>query len=564
MRSDRRDLLVVGIVAALLFLPGLGSRDLWNPDEPRYAEVAREMVATGEYFVPHLNGALYTQKPPLLFWCISLASTLTGGINEVSARLPSAFAAVGATLLTFLLSLRFFGRRAAWLAAAAFATGIKIFWQGRIGQIDMLLICLVSLAVWFWVRSETEDRPGLARLFFVFAGVATLAKGPVGLLPPLLSILAFYSLARDRAGFARLRVGTGLALWAAIVLAWLVPAALAGGAEYWQPIVFKQNLERYANPWHHHQPWHYYLTVIPADFFPWSFLLPSALVAGWKGLGLGTWRTPLASFAGSGEDPRARRGFLFALCWVVVTVLFFSLSPAKRTVYILTMVPAMAMIVGAGLDRIADDLARWRRWLLIPLAGIAAVITLCFAAAIVAQRALSQGGSLADLLVRKTPALTSLDPALPAIVATCLAVLTLGAVGALVLAWRSQVERAFATLAAGMGMGALGLVVFVLPGINPIKSARPIVDAYLARSAPEEPYAIYPRLDAPVLFYTRRTAVWPQSEDELRAFAARPGRVWLFIEADDLRALSTPLPLVEVTRGLDPRDGYVLMTSPSR
>ncbi len=533
--SQRAALLLVALLGASLFLPGLGSRDLWNPDEPRYAEVAREMLASGQYLVPHLNGEVYTQKPPLQFWAMCAASLVTGGINEVSARLPAALAAIGTLLLVFLLGERFFGRRAAWLAVAAFATCGKILWQGRIGQIDMLLTALVTLGVWFWARGETENRPGFHLLFFVAAGFATVAKGPVGLLPPLLAMLAYYAWMRDRAGLARLRPWWGLLIWAAVVLAWLLPAGLAAGGDYLQQIVFKQNVTRYADPWHHHQPFYYYLTVLPADFFPWSFLLPTALVVGWR------------RFVREDRGP-ASRGFRFALCWVVVTVLFFSISPAKRTVYVLTMFPGLALLVGAALDQLAATWPRERRWLTVPLSLLAGLLVLLTAAVI-------------PVAVRREE-VALLPPWLPEAVTAWLAVAAAGALGAFFLARKGDVSRAAGSLAAGMGLCAVGLVLVALPSVNDLKSSRPVVEEYLKLSEPAEPYAIYPRLDAPVLFYTRRIAVWPQNEEELRAFVAQPGKRWLFIEKDDLERLEQPLPMVEVERGKDPGDGYVVMRKP--
>ncbi|HSF39187.1 MAG TPA: glycosyltransferase family 39 protein, partial [Thermoanaerobaculia bacterium] len=145
MSERQRDLLLLTLLAALLFLPGLGSRDLWNPDEARYVEVAREMRLLGTYAVPHLNGRVYSEKPPLLFWLIDLSAAVTGRLDETTARLPIAFSAIGAILLVYLLGDRLFGRRAGWIAAAAFATCFKILWQGRFGQIDMLLVALVTL-----------------------------------------------------------------------------------------------------------------------------------------------------------------------------------------------------------------------------------------------------------------------------------------------------------------------------------------------------------------------------------------------------------------------------------
>ncbi|HXT22381.1 MAG TPA: glycosyltransferase family 39 protein, partial [Thermoanaerobaculia bacterium] len=155
----RRDLLLLALAAALLFLPGLGRRDLWNPDEARYAEVAREMRDAGSWALPRLNGAIYTQKPPLLFWLIDGASLLTGEVDETAARLPSALAGIGAVLLVYRLGRRFHGRRAGLLGAAAFATCFKVMWQARFGQIDMLLAFLVALQLWWFVRGYTESRP---------------------------------------------------------------------------------------------------------------------------------------------------------------------------------------------------------------------------------------------------------------------------------------------------------------------------------------------------------------------------------------------------------------------
>ncbi|HEX7184586.1 MAG TPA: glycosyltransferase family 39 protein [Thermoanaerobaculia bacterium] len=528
----RRDLAVLALLAVLLFLPGLGRRDLWNPDEARYAQVAREMRQTGSYALPHLNGQVYTQKPPLLFWSMAAFGALRGEVDETAARLPSALAAIGAALLVFRTGERLFGRRAGWLAAAAFATCAKILWQGRFGQIDMLLTALVALGVWFWVRGFTEGRPGLYPLFFLCAGAATLAKGPVGLLPPLLSILAFLAVTRNGAEAKRLRVGLGLLVWAAVVLAWLVPAGLAGGREYLEQIVFKQNVTRYADPWHHHQPWYYYLTVIPADFFPWSFLLPAALVIGWKRL-----------------EGKAREGFLFCLCWMLVTVVFFSLSPAKRTVYVLTMYPAMALMVGAALDRIAAEWPRDRRWAQVPLALLAVLALLVLAALpIIAGRRAEEVAVLGG------------EPFVWTVFAAFVP-LFLGAAWAW---WESRVgriSRAAAGLAAGMAALILATAFFLLPRFDVVKSARPMARLLLQRMQPGEPYGIYPRLDSTFLIYTRRFAVALDSEEKLRDFAARPGRVWILAQKDDLARVETPLPpLRKVAEDPDPREGYVLLT----
>lgn len=542
MTERRRDLLILALLASLLVLPGLGNRAVWNPDEARYAEVAREMRVLGEWLVPHLNGEIYSEKPPLLFWLINLSSLVTGGLNEWAARLPSALAAVATVLLTYRMGRRLVSRRAGWLAAAVLATSVKVMWQGRFGQIDMLLTALVAAAVWFWVRGYTEERPGLYYLFFLFAGLATLAKGPVGLLPPLLSAVAYLLAVREPGELRRMRIGRGLLLWAAVVAAWLLPAALDAGGGYLETMVFKQNVTRYADPWHHYQPFWYYLWVLPADFYPWFALLPTAIVVGWRRL-----RT----------SARERRGYLFALSWTVVTLVFFSLSPAKRTVYLLQMYPAMALLVGTALDRLGADWGELgkgaRRWLVWPLGVLAAAAVLLPAAA-------------PFVAVHNARDLAPLGPGVvPEVVAaTCL-----GAAGALAAWWltrRGRVTAAAGALAGGTAAMALVVFLWSLPRLDAVKSARPLSELLVERMGPGETYAIYPRLDAPFLFYTERFAVLPYGDDELVRYAESPGRQWLLIERDDLARIEEergePLPLVEVARDPDPRAGYVLMTDP--
>jgi 4-amino-4-deoxy-L-arabinose transferase-like glycosyltransferase len=460
------------------------------------------------------------------------------GVDETSARLPSALSAVGALLLVYRIGERFFGRRAAWLAAAAFGTCFKVIWQARFGQIDMFLTALVTLGVWFWVRGYTEKRPGFYPLFFLAAGFATLAKGPVGLLPPLLSFLLFLWITGDREEIRRMRIGRGLLLWAAVMLAWLVPAGLEAGPDYLRQIVFRQTVTRYADPWHHFAPPWFYLEILPGDFFPWSFLLPTAIVVGWTRLA-----GRLHPFRQEGGLPRA--GFLLSLCWVVVTLLFFSLSAAKRSVYILTLYPAMALLVGAGLELAAAEWPRWRRAVAVPLAVVAG-LTLLLAAAL-------------PVLGRRRPETFLLGgtPFVLGLVGVLLPLL-LGAGAAWWAARSGAVPRAAATLATGMALTGLGMALYALPRFDLFKSARGLSEILAARMAPGEPYAIYPRLDSTFLFYTRHYCVDIDSEETLRRTLARPGRVWLLAERDSFAEIKDLPPLVEIARDADPEQGYIL------
>lgn len=522
-----RQRLGVLLLGALIFLPGIASRDLWNPDEPRYTVVAREMVESGNYLVPHLNGDVYKEKPPLQFWAIAAAGGLLGGIGPAAARLPAVLAACLTMLLLFELGGLLFSRRAGWLAAVIFATAVRVLWQGRVGQIDGLLVGLVALAMYLWARGFFEGRRGLYPWFFVVTGLATVAKGPVGLLPPLLSIVAFLLISKHRSQLRELRVGRGLLLWAVVVLAWFVPAVLAGGGEYLQAMLLKQNVTRFVEPWHHHRPWFYYLTVIPHDFFPWSFLLPSALVVGWR------------RFTG-----RERLAFLWALCWFVVTVVFFSLSPGKRTVYILTMYPALALLVAAATDRLAEHWPRDRRWWTVPMVLLAALLTALAAAF--------------PFVARNRPELDLFAPWLPTAVACLLGFLAAGAIVALIVSFKGRPALAAGVLAGTFGFAAVGAVVGLLPLFDVVKSARPLSEKMLASMAPGDTYAIYPRIDPTFIFYTHKRAVILNTEEQLFEYAARRDGVWLFADREALAKLSRPLPMEEVARDNEGEEGYTL------
>ena len=537
--------LLVAALALALFLPGIASRDLWNPDEPRYAEVAREMRESGSWFVPRLNGRLYSEKPPLHFWSIALFSALPGVPLEAAARIPALLAAMATLLLLGDLAARLFDRRAAWLALLVLVSSTKFLWQGRIGQIDMTLVALVTAAMHCFVRGLVESRPGFYRGFFFFAGLATLAKGPVGLLPPLAGIVLFALATGRRRLLAEMRIPTGLLIWAAVVLVWLVPAGFAGGREYLETIVFKQNLTRYADPWHHFQPWYYYLSVLPIDFFPWSFFLPGAIAIGQR--------------RATGD---ARRGYELALSWAIATLVFFSVSPAKRTVYILTMYPALALLVAIAFVEIEWSWPRLRRSLTVPAGLVALVLAVLPALGAIAVRWTPERW---QLRVRQTlAALEPMGPGLLPLLGALGWVLAAAAVAAWLAARQGRPRRMAWWLTAGFGsIAALGSVL-ILPRFDAVKSARPMAARLVEHAAPGEPYAMWPRLDAPIVVYSRRYAVELATLDELYAFARRPGTVWLLIQKDDLARLEQPLPLVEVARDDVRDDGYALLTSRGR
>lgn len=536
--ARRRDLLLVAALGLLLYLPAIGNHDLWNPDEPRYAEQAREMVAAGNLMVPLYNGEPDTHKPPLMFWSIAAASMVTGSLDETAARLPSALAAVGTMLLIFASGLRLFGRRVAWLAVLCFVSIPWLLWQGRIGQIDMLLTFLVTLAMHFWLRGWVEDRPAFYRLFFVAAGLGTLAKGPPALLVPLLAIVAFLAIERDRDELRRLRVGSGLAIWAAVVLAWLVPAGVVAGKAWFHEIAVTQTLVRFFSPMDlpvemtgHLKPWYYFLIIVPEGLVPWAWLFPSALRIGWSELG--------------GRD---RERLLFLVCWVAMTVLFFSLSPAKRSVYVLIMVPALLLVVAVGIDRALESWPRFRRWIVLPLAIL--VLALAGLAAWIA----SNGATISGL--------EAMGPEFVRLLVIGVGVLALLVAVGVAIVCLGRACLGLGTVAASMTLATMIGVLVLVPRFEPVKSDRPMAEILMERKSPEDPYAFYGRQDAGFLFYTRQFAPLINNPEDLTSYLHENDPAWLLVERGYLGEIDESLGLIEEARDRDSKRGFVLFRSP--
>ena len=337
----------VVVVSAVLFAAGIAWYDLWSPDEPRYAQAAREMMQRGDYVVPHVNAEPYYEKPPLLFWLIAFFSVPFGDVNNISARAPSVASAIITVALTYQLALRLFTPRIALWAALILMTNLRFWWQARFGQIDMLLTaCMTTslFALWHW--HTTRKRSWLVLLY---AGLALglLAKGPPALLFPLLAIFFFYWGAKSERRATHWIMGAVLAL--APVVAWFVAARMLAAdttqAAAAQSVgdLFRNIVGRLFLGISKAQPPWYYLTTIPVDLMPWTLLLPWGI---WW-----TWRCR-----------RSSESYRFLLAWVVPALIFFSISIGKRNIYILPLWPAIAMLIAASLPPIIDEgRARWRR-----------------------------------------------------------------------------------------------------------------------------------------------------------------------------------------------------------
>jgi len=336
-----RDIALLVSLGLLLIASGIGLRDPWPADEPRFALIARDMVASGNWLFPKVGGDLYADKPPLFFWLMAACYALTGSLR-VSFLLPSFLAGVGTILLVYDLGRRLWNREAGLCAALILLFTVQFTLQARLAQIDATLCFLITLSLYGLLRHLLlRSGWGWYALGGFAAGLGVITKG-VGFLPLL--ILLPYAWAHWRkwplpevSGSSAHWIWAPLAFVVAIAL-WVVPMLIAVASSgdpalhaYRNEILFHQTVTRYASAWHHQQPFYYYVTVILTMWLPLVLLLP--------------WLIPRWAKQLREHDTR----ILLLLGWAVIVLVFFSASPGKRGLYILPVLPAVALASGEWL-----------------------------------------------------------------------------------------------------------------------------------------------------------------------------------------------------------------------
>ena len=458
--TGRRALAGIALAAAVALVPSLFTRDPWSPDEPRAAEVAREMVVLGNYLVPHLNGAPYSDKPPVFYWLASCFWRLGFGVN--SGRMVALLATTGTLLVVYALGRRLHSPATGLLAALITLTTSLHLFIPKFGVLDTLLAFFTASSIGCVVRAF-EGGPARGRWWlaaYTLAALAVLTKGPVGLMVPLVVGLAYGALRRREAVLGGWWHLAGASLLLALVAAWLVPACIAAGPEYANDILFQQTAQRLDGT-SHYKPAHYYVTHAPEFFFPWTLL---ALLAGcWA------WREARA---------RGDRAAVLGLAWLVSVLVFFSLFTGKRERYLLPLLPAVGLLCARHAVAVMGGEAaegRWRRALwkaTFVLLGLFAVglVGVALAPGRVAARFGADAEVLAELAAAMTPAvLVGAGVAGAAMLAACLWGLHAGPGGS------GEGRRIAATVAAAL-IASLAIDLLGTPILNRFKSGCNLIE----------------------------------------------------------------------------------------
>jgi 4-amino-4-deoxy-L-arabinose transferase-like glycosyltransferase len=344
LSDGRLGILLVSALALALALFHTAQIPLIDRDEGRYAEAAREMLASGDWLVPRQFGIPYLEKPPLFYWLTAAACGLVG-LDEYGARLVSALAAAFGVLSTGLFARRMFGPRAGLASATILATSGLYFVLARVAVTDMLFSVLLAGALLSYFLAETEGRSYAP--FWLLAAAATLTKGPVA--PVLCGLVGLGHLA-VRGSWQSLRMRrfwVGLPLYLIVVLPWFVLIELRYPT-FLDFYVYKEHVLRVAGD-EHREAFYWYLPWLLAGFLPWT----PVLLAGLPAIRRGT-----------EEDSPAGSAARFAVIWVAVVFVFFSVPRGKLAPYILPVFPALAILLGDALARrtIATATSRAMPW----------------------------------------------------------------------------------------------------------------------------------------------------------------------------------------------------------
>jgi 4-amino-4-deoxy-L-arabinose transferase-like glycosyltransferase len=338
----RTDVLLIAGFCAFLFFYGMGQFGLIGADEPRYAQVAREMLERRDWITPVLGGHAWLEKPPLYYWQAMLTYSIFG-VSDVAARIP---AAIDATLLIVVVYLFFrkFRRGVEVDAALITASCAGVIGYAHAASMDMALAATFSvgmLAWWAW--RESEKQLYLAP-FYACLALGMLAKGPVA---PFLAgavIIVFAALSRELRLVQRTLWLPGILLFCAIALPWYFAVQMRN-PQFFREFILQHNLARFSSDlYRHRQPVWYYLPVIALALVPWTVFISAAFLES-----LGIWWAERKSV--SAEPDLELQFRVFACCWLVVPVAFFSISQSKLPGYILPATPAGAVLLADYLRR---------------------------------------------------------------------------------------------------------------------------------------------------------------------------------------------------------------------
>ncbi len=486
----RNRIVAVAFLLALcfgLYLWRLGNIPFHTRGEPREALVIWEMTRTGNWILPLINGDYIPFKPPLFHWFGILTSEVYGGVNELTARLPSALFATAGVFLIYFAAGRFWNPKAGLIAGLVLATRPEWWSSATETQVDMTLAFFITAAlVLFYVMYEGEHYSvGWSSALAGLVALATLAKGPIGCAVPTLSMIVFLAARRDFAFLKKVHIFSALLVFAVIAGSWYASALWQGGWAFFRRQILEENLGTAEGTFGHPQSYDYFFPIFMLNLAPWSLFLPA-----------------IGYFIYSRRRTLSADHLLFPIIWLVTVFVFFTLSSGKRGVYILPLYPAAALLVGAWWSNVEKGDVH-ARWLVSATAFFLAAFTLVFVGLFVLS-VRGAGVPFPKKLEVVTELLQSALPMARAAVATALGLMGASAILILGSLWRKNWNGLWIALT----VIATAVIIFFKFAFNPAVAAKhtlkPFINRLSQHVAPQTPLLFYRAFDYGTIFYYRK------------------------------------------------------------
>ncbi len=505
---------LLSLFCTLVFVWGLGDIPFYTKGQPREATVIWEIYHYddwGDWILPLRNGYIIPSKPPLFHWLGTLVSLTFGQLNEFSIRFPSALLALLGVLLTYRVGAVLWGVEAGLIAGLTLATSFEWVRAATTARVDMTLTFFMVVAFFsFWSlyrKQQACPEPGRrvgwveALGFFCLLGLATLAKGPIGVVLPGLVIGVFLCIKRDllfvrHLHLSRLIVG-GL-LFLIVAGSWYALALWQGGEEFFEKQIMKENVLRFVSSGSagagHVHPFYYFIPNLFLGMAPWSFFFP-----------------PLIYFLYQCRQRWAEKNFTYLIVWIVTIFLFYSASSSKRTVYILPIYPAIALLLGAWWQELRrGEIALPQGFLMLMKAagyGCCGVVSLASIGVIAHASGFDPLGLIRPFLHPKDQSNLPLFTGIVADHPVAFAVWFMGVGGAMVLlVWglrRQAWERVFGGLVVFTTSIFLLINHVIQPTLAAARTFRPFMGRVVER-VEEQPLFFFRSFDSGALYYADR------------------------------------------------------------
>jgi 4-amino-4-deoxy-L-arabinose transferase-like glycosyltransferase len=525
-------ILVVVAFGGILCFYNLGGWDLWNSDEPRHAQIAKEMLQGEGWIIPHLNSEVYPDTPPFSLWLIAFTAQAIGGMNELAARFPSALFGVLTLLLLFFLGKRLFSEKTALLAALILATNVAFLWLSRRANTDATLTLFTTAAITFLYVGfhQQKGRWILYLLAYCAMSLGVLTKAQIGATVPIVVVGGYFLLQREMRFFNDPAHIPGVALFVAFIGGWLSLAYLSGGGGYLQGLLSQQAVSTFFATTFQSRSLYYYVVNFPAGFVPWIIFLPSAMIYGLSSKG-------------------RKKEFVFIFFWFVVTFTFFSLAQSKHEPSLLPLYPAAALMVGYLLEAFPLG-AEGAKTRIVSIPLIVLIIALALAAISLPIVAALKGTYYLD------------HPWEIAVVSAFI----MGSGGFLAfLAQRHRRrELPFYVIVAMVFVLALYGATRIVPEINKYKSPRPFSQTIVSSMSPGAQLGVYQLEGANFMYYTGYNQMsWLEEEEKLKGFLHSPQRVLCIMQERQYEQLEEDpsLPLFVLAKGRVEHERLVVISN---